>query len=804
MYSLFRKEITSFFGSLTGYLVAVVFLVANGLFLWVFPGNYNLLDNGYATLDSYFSLAPWIFLFLVPALTMRLFAEEKRSGTLEILVTRPLSLFQLVWAKYLAGLVLVLLSLLPTLVYFYSIYMLGNPVGNWDSGAAWGSFIGLFCLAAAYVAIGLLSSALTDNPVFAFIVALFLSFFAYMGFEFAASLDWSPAVTEFLINLGINEHYLSISRGVVDSRDLIYFISVSLFFLVLTSVFLQQRQKSWKRQLKKLSLLVVGLIFLSYLSGAWFFRLDLTAEKRFSLSPLSKELISKLKTPIRVDIFLDGDLPPGFRKLQKAIIEEVQDIKAYADFPVSYQLIDPYEKAQNQKQLDELFNSLVDLGLKPTDLRQKKDQGTVTKLIFPGAVINYRDYQVGINLLKNNPSLPAETNLNQSIETLEYEFMRAIKGLVDKKKPTVAFMGGHGELGEPETRDIRQTLSEDYTISDVYADQLIHGDTIPKAVVIADPVMPFSEKDKFYIDQYLMRGGNLLWLIDPVQVSLDSLSRGETTIAFPRDLNLNDMLFRYGVRVNTDLVQDVACVMIPVNTAPEGSPPKYTPAPWYYSPLLVPSQTNELSRNLNRLKGEFVSSIDTVGRNLNIQKSVILHTSNYARRVETPEEVSLQSINSPPARELFNQRQIPVGVLLDGKFPSVFQNRMLDNFNTEHIQVLDESKPAKMIVLADGSLIANQVRRQNGKTDILPLGYDRYSKQTFGNKEFLVNAINYLCDESGIMALRARAFKIRLLDKVKIRESRLSWQLLNVLAPLLLISLLGLIFNFIRKRKYGR
>lgn len=804
MYSLFRKEITSFFGSLTGYLVAFVFLVANGLFLWVFPGNYNLMDNGYATLDSYFSLAPWIFLFLVPALTMRLFAEEKRQGTLEILVTRPLSLFQLVWAKYLAGLVLVLLCLLPTLVYFYSVYMLGNPVGDWDSGAAWGSFIGLFCLAAAYVAIGLLSSALTDNPVFAFIVALFLSFFAYMGAEFAASLNWSPGVSEFLINMGINEHYLSISRGVVDSRDLIYFLSISLFFLVLTSVFLQQRQKSWKRQLKKLGTLVVGLMVLSYLSGAWFFRIDLTAEKRFSLSPLSKQLINKLHTPIRVDIFLDGDLPPGFRKLQKAIIEEVQDIKAYADFPVSYQLIDPYQKANNNDQLKQLFSRLVDLGLKPTDLRLKQDQGTVTKLIFPGAVINYRDYQIGINLLKNNPSLPAETNLNQSVETLEYEFMRAIKELVEKKKPMVAFMGGHGELGEPETRDIRQALSEDYTISDVYADQLIHGDTIPKAVVIADPVRPFSEKDKFYIDQYLMRGGNLLWLVDPVQVSLDSLSRGETTIAFPRDLNLMDQLFRYGVRVNPDLVQDVECVMIPVNTAPEGSPPKYTPAPWYYSPLLVPSQSNEFSRNLNRVKGEFVSSVDTVGRNPNIKKSVVLHTTNYARRVRTPEEVSLQSINSPPARELFNERQIPVGVLLEGQFQSVFQNRMLNQFNTEHLKVLDQSKPASMIVLADGSLIANQVSHRDGKTEIAPLGYDRYSKQTFGNKEFLVNAINYLCDESGIMSLRARAFQIRLLDKVKIREQRLYWQLINVLVPLLLIFLLGLIFNVIRRRRYGR
>lgn len=219
MYSLFRKEITSFFGSITGYLVAFVFLIANGLFLWVFPGNYNLLENGYASLGPYFSLAPWIFLFLIPALTMRLFAEEKRLGTLEILITRPYSLLQLVWAKYLAGLFLVVVSLAPTFIYFYSIYSLGTPVGNWDNGAAWGSFIGLFLLAALYVALGLLSSSLTDNPVFAFITALFFCFFFYSGFDFVAAMNLPVNVKAFFSNLGISAHYDSVSRGVVDSRN---------------------------------------------------------------------------------------------------------------------------------------------------------------------------------------------------------------------------------------------------------------------------------------------------------------------------------------------------------------------------------------------------------------------------------------------------------------------------------------------------------------------------------------------------------------------------------------------------------
>ncbi len=803
MFSLFRKEIISFFGSLTGYLIAFVFLIGNGLFLWVFPGSFNILESGYASLDGYFSLAPWIFLFLIPALTMRLLAEEKRLGTLEILVTRPLSLFQLVWAKYLAGLVLVVICLLPTLIYFYSIYVLGNPTGNWDGGAAWGSFIGLFLLAAVYVAIGLFSSSLTDNPVFAFVLALFLSFVFYLGFEFIGSLNLSIELIGFLLQFGINEHYLSISRGVVDSRDVIYFILLVFFFLVLTSLTLQSTQKKLKKQIRKLIVLTVVVVLISYVSSFWFFRIDLTSENRFSLSDLSKEMVHKLEAPIKVDLFLDGELPPGFQKLQQAVEEKIQDINAYSSERIRFELHDPYEMTANQKERNKLFDRLVDLGLKPTDIRLSRDEGTVTQRIFPGAVIRYKDFELGINLLKNNPSLPADVNLNNSVETLEFEFIRAFQQLMSDEKNVVAFLSGHEELSRMETFDIRQTLLENFEVKDLHASELIKGTSFPKALIVADPNRPFSEKDKFNIDQYLMRGGNLLWFVDPVQVSLDSLSRGETTLSFPRDLNLDDQLFRYGIRLNPNLLQDVDCLMIPVNTAPVGSPAKYTPAPWYYSPLLSPAN-HEIGRSLNKIKSEFVSVIDTVGKNPALRKSIILQSSVYSRQIRTPFEVSLQSINNPPSRSLFNEKNLPVGVLIEGVFPSAFQNRMIDELNTSNLDVLAESKPAKMIVFADGSLIANQVSRRNGKPQPMPLGFDRYSQQTFGNKEFLVNAINYLCDETGIMSLRSRVFKIRLLDKVKIREQRLFWQLLNVVLPLVLISTFGLIFNLLRRRKYHR
>ncbi len=323
-------------------------------------------------------------------------------------------------------------------------------------------------------------------------------------------------------------------------------------------------------------------------------------------------------------------------------------------------------------------------------------------------------------------------------------------------------------------------------------------------LIVAGPKEPFSEKDKFVVDQFVMKGGKVVWLIDPVQVSLDSLSSGYQTFAFPLDLNLSDQLFKYGVRLNYELLQDVDCAQLLVNTAPAGSPAQWNLFPWYYSPLLIPSDNHPLSRNLNRIFTEFVSSIDTISGNLNLTKSVILTTSPYARRVKSPSSVSLDNIKNPPARELFTQSFIPVGVLVEGEFTSVFENRMVENLGITSGDLQTKSKPTKMVVIADAGLIANKVNYAQQPPLIQELGYDRVSKQTFGNKEFLLNTIFYLNDEVGIMQLRNRTVQLRLLDKVKLREEKSFWQWLNVITPLVVVLLFGVGYNIIRRYRYSR
>ncbi len=785
-----------------GYLVVIVFLLVTGLFLWVFPGAYNIPDSGYATLQGLFSLAPWLYLFLVPAITMRFFADEKRSGTLEILLTHPVSDIKLVLAKFFAGIFLVILSLLPTLLYFLSVYLLGNPVGSIDVGATWGSFIGLFFLAAIYVAIGVFASSKTDNQIVAFILAMVISFVFYMGFDFISSSGVSYLLEQLFSWLSIETHYSSISRGVVDMRDIIYFLGMALVFLFLTAKLL--RSGNWKKRKtrRRIVTFLVGIIALFYASGFFLYRIDLTADKRFSLSRVSAEIASEIDQPVEVELYLAGDMESGLRELQREVIEKVAVLNVYAQKPIRVKVTDPYGFANAEKR-DEFQSQLIRKGIKPISFNKKTDEGVSSRYIFPGAIIRMGTKEIAINLLQNNPDFNYEVNFNHSFENVEFELVSSFQQLLRTKRSVIAFLDGQGEFNMWEVKDFTDALSAEFMTKWMKADQL-GAEKDPDILIVAGPTTPFTEKDKLFIDQYIMRGGKVVWLIDPVQVSLDSLSKGFQTFAFPRDINLGDQLFKYGARLNYELLQDVDCAKIRVNVAPVGSNPQWQLFDWYYSPLLIPSDNNPLSRNLDRIYSEFVSSIDTVAGVKTVRKSIILTTSPNAREVKSPSSVSLQNIENPPARELFNKSNIPVGVLLEGEFPSVFQNRLVDDLGFSGQSLINKSKPTEMVVIADAGLIANKVNYSTQPPTIQELGYDRVSGMTFGNKEFLMNTIYYLNDDLGVMQLRARTFQMRLLDKVKLREEKTRWQWINVVVPVLLMMLIGMAYNIVRKYRYSR
>ncbi len=554
-------------------------------------------------------------------------------------------------------------------------------------------------------------------------------------------------------------------------------------------------------------LIIVVIIVLNIISKHIFFRLDLTSDKRYTLSQTTKDVVLKLSDEISIKLYLDGDLPVEFKRLQQSIIDLMEEYKVLNKESVCYEIINPYG-IEDSKEKAELYNKLVELGLQPVNIQAKDAEGGVSqKPVFPGVLIRYNDVELAVNLLKNNPALPYNENLNNSIRTLEYELTSNIKALTDTTLEKVAFIEGHDELNQYEVGDITRELANYYQVDRgvINGTPGILDDYV--AVVVARPQEKFNEADKFVLDQYLMNGGKILWLVEPVNIEMDSLLNGRT-MAFIRDLNLDDQLFTYGVRINPDLIKDIQCNVIPVKPNVDGVQSQFVPAPWLYYPLAGPNPLNPITSNLNYIKTQFVSSIDTVGGNSDVKKSVLLSSSKSTDLVTAPVFISLQEVNENPDQNKYNKSFQSMAVLLEGEFPSVFRNRSYSNYLEGSFdgEFKEKSKPTKMIVISDGDIIRNEVAYRPSSPVIGKLGQDRFTRQTFGNKEFIVNAINYLTDETGLLNLRSREIKLRLIDKSKINTNsqKLVWQLVNTAAPIILVILVGLFYYFARKRKWGK
>lgn len=828
MFSLLKKEISTFFSSIIGYIVIIVFLLANGLIMWIFPGNMNILDGGYATIDTLFYIAPWVFLFLIPAVTMRLFAEEKRTGTIETLFTKPITNFQIIFAKYFAGLSLVIFSLLPTLIYFFTIYFwLGDNViiaGKTqhiiDSGGTMGAYIGLFFLASIYVAIGVFSSSITENQIVAFIIAMIISFFFFIGFESISSFSFWESFGDIIDTLGINNHYKSMSRGVIDTKDVMYFLSVIAVFVLFTNLILQKRTKINRSQIIKISAILLIVVMLNIISSFVFQRFDLTSEKRYTLSSYTKTQLSEMEQQIYITIYLDGGkLPVPFKKMKNSVKELLDEFKIYADDNIEYEFINPNSKDKNEQRI--LSKRFAKLGIVPVEssnVEEDEGQATFTN-IFPNAIITYTAYyaekdtlitrDIGINLLNNDPNFDpsSEVNINNSINTLEYKLINEINKISRDKKPKIVFIEGHGELPELEVIALQNRLSEYYKVmrGEIGGKHGILNSY--KAAIIAKPTTKFSKADKFVLDQYVMNGGKILWLVDGVNVDMDSILKYNKTFAMPANLELlkiEDQLFKYGARVNTDILQDQICSPIMLKGMTQTGEERDHMFNWYYFPVLITKNNHVINKYINVLKTEFVSSLDTVGNNPEIKKTILLATSKNTNKISVnmPLEISFDEINKPADPKHFTAKDIPVAVLLEGRFTSLFKGRMIDNYLDNKSLFVDKSKPTKMIIVADGD-IAKNVVKSNG--EIQPLGFDKYSLLNFkGNEEFLLNSLNYLCDDEGLMTIRARQFKLRLLDKDLVKKQKLFWQTINVVLPIFIVILFGIFMFFYRKIKYGR
>lgn len=554
--------------------------------------------------------------------------------------------------------------------------------------------------------------------------------------------------------------------------------------------------KKSKSKIVYVAAALLSVVLINSISNFIYKRFDLTKDKRYTLSSTTKSIVDDLDTPLIIDVFLEGDLPSEFRLLQtetKQLIEEFQTINPL--IKVNY--INPLEvEADRERNISELTKS----GLEPY-VNSKKISGKITQeLLFPWGFASYKERTVKIPLFKKKVSEDLQTQITNAVQELEYNFADAFNQLTKEKSKTIAILKGNGQLRDVNIADFLKTLQPHYNLAPFTLDSVISNpeSTLQKLkaydlIISAKPNEAFTENEKLVLDQYTMSGGKSLWLTEAMYMDKDSLyNTSGTSVSVAKDLNLSDFFFQYGIRINQNLVKDLYSAPIPLAIG-EGSNTQFQPVQWQYAPLASSNDEHPISQNVDLVKFDFASQIDTLKNSIN--KTVLLQSSNRTKLEGPLQQISLASVTKQPDEENYTQGKQHLAVLLEGEFSSVYKNRILP-FELQNFK--DKSTNTKMIIVSDGDVIKNETSR--GRP--LQLGFERITGRTFGNKDFLLNAVNYLLDDTGLINIRAKSLEIAFLDSEKIEDHKSTWQFINIVLPLLLLGIFGMIFHFLRKRKY--
>lgn len=551
----------------------------------------------------------------------------------------------------------------------------------------------------------------------------------------------------------------------------------------------------------ELFLIITILVVINFIGQYFYWQLDLTEENRFTLAEPTVEVLEEVSDIMSIQILLEGDFPAGFKRLQNGVEETLRRFKSYTPYlDVSY--IDPNEGSVNQ--INAMRQKLANQGIVPVNLRVNDGTELQEKLIYPYAIFNFAGRSTVVNFLQNNPGFNQEDNLNNSITQLEYKFIDAINKVRNPIQANILFTTGRGELTDAQTASFEQELRKYYLTDRLPIDSTIAISSEVDLVIVAKPTRPFTRRDKFVLDQYVMNGGKVLWLIDRLAINLDSLVTTDEFVPAPIETNLDDLFFNFGFRVNTDMVLDLECTRIPQVIGQQGGRPQIELIPWYYHTLSAPKSNHPVSKNLDRINLFFPSSIDTLKTKYSVDKSVLLTSSDYSRIQLTPTRVNFEILRYEPDPSKFDRPDQALAVALEGEFSSLFENNlsqeMSETFQQIGLEYRSKSQPTKMIVISDGD-IAKSLLDKNGKPQ--PLGFNKWENFVFtGNSDLLMNSVEYLLDDSGVLEARSKEVKLRLLDKVRCQTERFSWQLFNIGLPILFLLVFGLVFNFWRRKKY--
>lgn len=549
---------------------------------------------------------------------------------------------------------------------------------------------------------------------------------------------------------------------------------------------------------------LVAIFLVNIAANLFYTRIDLTEDKRFTLTEASKEVVRHLDQPLVVQVLLEGTFPAEFRRLPSAVNELLRDFrKINSDF--QYLFEDPF--AGKPEDVKVRMEEWAKVGLVPTTLNARDSEGQTTKRIYPYAIFNYGERQVAINLLEQpTTGVSPDVALTNSISLLEYKFANAIAKLQATDKPNILFTEGHNELTEIEIASFDANLRAFYNTGRVNLDSIYQISSDIDMVIVAKPTKAFSDKNLFVLDQYLMNGGHLMFLIDPLMVTLDSVQKHAQYIAHDNDVGLDDLLFRYGARVNKNYVLDLECASIPLGVNKAGSQSGLQLFPWYYFPLVTGAPEHPIVRGLDRIKLQFPASIDTVKTKANITKTPLLWSSNYTRVQFNPVLLDFEILKTEPDPNKFGENNKTVALLLQGEFLSLYENRvsstMLEGLRQIDADFVSQGLGGSVMVVSDGDIARNYVNPNTGQ--VRRLGYDQYMNYTFANLDFLTNSVEYMLDRNGLSQAKGKMVKLRLLDRPRIEQDRLYWQLLNVVLPIVLLALLGVIMHLVRRHQFAR
>lgn len=554
------------------------------------------------------------------------------------------------------------------------------------------------------------------------------------------------------------------------------------------------------KKLESILYFLIGIsviVVFNQLSARLFYRLDLTEEKRYTISDASKNLLENLEEVVYIDVYLEGELPAGVKRLQKSLKETLDEFKIYAGSNFQFRFINP-STAKSQKSRQEFHESLIRKGIQATNLYNNLDGNRTQTLVFPGAVLTYGSKEIGVTFLKGNKSSSPQEQLNQSIEGVEYELSSAIKSLTESKTKRIALLKGHGELDTLQVAGLTAVLMKNFKVfhTDLTSRSSLLGFD---AIILAKPTLTFSEIDKYKIDQFIMRGGKAVFLIDGLSATMDSADN-ETNLALPFETNLEDMFFKYGFRINKDLIIDMNATPYPVVVGNMGDNPQIRLLPWPFFPMINEYTSHPTVRNLDAVMTRFISTIDTV-KVQGIRKIPLMNTSQYSKVLSAPVNLSINELRKDMKPELFNSGPQITAWIYEGKFTSLYKNRFLPG-NVDKTDFIPDGNNTKLLIISDGDFARNEINPKTGQPQ--ELGFEPFTEKRFANADFLVNAMIYLLGEDGIINTRSKEIKIRPLDTVKLSTQKMTWQLINLVLPIVIIIIFGIMKFFLRKRKYAR